>query len=108
MTEHEDDEGYDNWKDSTPRRSQRTRFRELEDKEEKTAKRDKRSSKPFPSTEKRTKMMTGLTRTNRPAVCHFLQVKNGGGRPQRPLPGRDCAPLRRVGTGAASPFIHAD
>jgi hypothetical protein len=45
MTEHEDDEGYDNWKDSTPRRSQRTRFRALEEKEEKTAKRDKRSSK---------------------------------------------------------------
>jgi hypothetical protein len=44
MAEH-DDEGYDNWKDSAPRRSQRTRFRELEDVDEKTAKRGKRSSK---------------------------------------------------------------
>lgn len=45
MTQHEDDEHYDDRKDSQPKRSQRTKFRELEDKDEMAAKRDKRSSK---------------------------------------------------------------
>ena len=45
MTEHDDDNGYESWNDSPPKRSQRTRFREMEDREEKAGKRDKRSGK---------------------------------------------------------------
>jgi len=45
MTEHDDDDGYESWDETPPRRSQRTRFREAEDREEKTGKRNKRSGK---------------------------------------------------------------
>ncbi|WP_319521873.1 hypothetical protein [uncultured Desulfosarcina sp.] len=45
MTEHDDDNGYESWNDSPPKRSQRTRFREMEDWDEKAEKRNKRSGK---------------------------------------------------------------
>ena len=44
MTEHDDD-GYDSWDDTPPRRSQRTRFREVEDKDERAERRNKRPDK---------------------------------------------------------------
>jgi hypothetical protein len=45
MNSHEDDEIYDTFEDIRPKRSKRTKFRELEDKDGTTAKRDKHSSK---------------------------------------------------------------
>ena len=45
MTRQEDDEHYENGKDTPPRRSQRTKFREFDEDENEAASRDKRSSK---------------------------------------------------------------
>lgn len=45
MTEHDDDNGYDRWNDTPPRRSHRTRFREKDDRDEKMERRNKRSGK---------------------------------------------------------------
>jgi hypothetical protein len=45
MNQHEDDEGYDNWEDTQPKRSRKTKFRDADDKEGMVAKRNKRSSK---------------------------------------------------------------
>lgn len=45
MKSHEDDEIYENLDDNQPKRTKRTKFREIEDKDGTTAKRDKRSSK---------------------------------------------------------------
>ena len=43
--EHEDDDGYDRWQDAPPKRSQRTRFRDLDDRDEKMERGSKRSGK---------------------------------------------------------------
>ncbi|MEE4111796.1 MAG: hypothetical protein V2I40_03215 [Desulfobacteraceae bacterium] len=45
MSRQEDDERYENGKDTPPRRSQRTKFREFDDDETAAAHREKRSSK---------------------------------------------------------------
>ena len=45
MKSHEDDEIYENLHDNQPKRTKRTKFREFEDKDGTTAKRDKRSRK---------------------------------------------------------------
>lgn len=45
MTTQEDDERYDNGKDTPPRRRQRTKFREFEDDEKTSGLKDKRSGK---------------------------------------------------------------
>jgi hypothetical protein len=45
MTRQEDDERYENGKDTPPRRPQRTKFREFDEDENDTAIREKRSSK---------------------------------------------------------------
>lgn len=45
MAEHEDDGRYDNWKDNHPKRSQRTKFRDSDDREQASGKRNKRSGK---------------------------------------------------------------
>jgi hypothetical protein len=45
MTRPEDDERYENGKDTPPRRSQRTKFREFDEDENEAAIREKRSSK---------------------------------------------------------------
>ena len=45
MTRQEDDERYENGKDTPPRRSQRTKLKQFDDYGEVTAGRDKRSSK---------------------------------------------------------------
>ncbi|HSO20541.1 MAG TPA: hypothetical protein VLT88_13850 [Desulfosarcina sp.] len=45
MGRNEDDERYDDWKDGKPRRSQRTKFRDADDRDETAAKRDKHSGK---------------------------------------------------------------
>jgi hypothetical protein len=45
MTRPEDDERYENGKDTPPRRSPRTKFREFDDDENETAFRDKRFNK---------------------------------------------------------------
>jgi hypothetical protein len=45
MTRQEDDERYENGKDTPPRRSQRTKFREFDEDENEAAIREKRSSK---------------------------------------------------------------
>jgi hypothetical protein len=45
MTENDNDDGYETWDDTPPRRSQRTRFREVENRDEKAGKRNKPSGK---------------------------------------------------------------
>ena len=45
MSRQEDDERYENGKDTPPRRSQRTKFREFDEDENAAAHREKRSSK---------------------------------------------------------------
>ena len=45
MNSQEDDEIYDSFEDIQPKRSKRTKFRESEDKDGTTARRDKHSSK---------------------------------------------------------------
>jgi len=45
MAEHEDDGRYDSWKDNKPKRSQRTKFRDSDDREQADGKRNKRSGK---------------------------------------------------------------
>ena len=45
MNSHDDDEIYDDLEDIAPKRTKRTKFRETEDKDGTTAKRDKHSSK---------------------------------------------------------------
>ncbi len=45
MAQHDDDERYDDWKGNKPKRSQRTKFRDWEDRDDAAAKRDKHSSK---------------------------------------------------------------
>ncbi len=43
MTKHEADEHYDDWKDSQPKRTQRTKFKDFDNQAESAAKRKKRS-----------------------------------------------------------------
>jgi hypothetical protein len=45
MDSHEDDEIFENLEDIQPKRSRRTKFRDFDNKDDTTAKRDKRSSK---------------------------------------------------------------
>ena len=45
MKNHEDDDIYENLDDHQPRRTKRTKFRELDEKDDMIAKRDKHSSK---------------------------------------------------------------
>ena len=45
MNSHEDDEIYDNLEGHQPKRSKRTKFKDFDDKDGTTAKRDKHSSK---------------------------------------------------------------